>query len=153
MVDSVSWTKVNLTELVHAPFHNPTNDPMAWAIKKFLEDKAKQNFKGLKTASSFVKKVMGVIDPNTNKTMVNVMWPPTNKVKRIPITLRIHDATLNDLLYWVYDEAATSVVLKLKKDHIRLVDPRDLLKFGEHDIHILSRRQLMVENEMFLQLT
>ncbi|CAI9278995.1 unnamed protein product [Lactuca saligna] len=77
-------------ELVHAPFHNPTNEPKTWAFKKFLEDKLKQNLKAIPT-----------------------------------------------------------VVTKLKKDQILLVDPRDLLKFGEHNIHTLSKHHLMVENEMF----
>ena len=32
-VDFFSWTKVDLAELVYAPFHNPTNDPNAWEFK------------------------------------------------------------------------------------------------------------------------
>ncbi|CAI9269202.1 unnamed protein product [Lactuca saligna] len=107
-IDFVSWTKVDLAELVK-----------------------------------------GLIDPCTTKIVVNVMWPPTNKAKKIPITQRVPDGSLNDLLYWVYDEATTTIVIKMKKDQIRLVDPRDLLKFDGHDIHTLSKHQLMVENEMF----
>ncbi|CAI9279086.1 unnamed protein product [Lactuca saligna] len=80
-VDFLSLTKVDLFELIHAPFHNPTNDPMAWSCKSFLEDKAKNNFEGMKTVSSFTKKAKDVIDPRTNKTMVNVMWLPTKQAK------------------------------------------------------------------------
>ncbi|CAI9294424.1 unnamed protein product [Lactuca saligna] len=145
----VSWIKVDLVELVHELFHNPTNDPKAWAFKKFQEDKAKQKFEGLKTTSLFVKKVKGVTHPRTNKTMVNVMWPPTNKAKRIPITQCVPNGSLNDLLYWVYDEATSIVVIKMKKDQIHLVDSKALLKFGEHEIHTLFKHQLVEENEMF----
>ncbi|CAI9302403.1 unnamed protein product [Lactuca saligna] len=93
-IEFVSWTKVDLAELVHTPFHNSTNDPNAWAFKKFLEDKAKMNFEGMTTTSSFIKKANDVIDPHTNK---NVGFSEN----------------------------------------------------GEHDIHTLSKHQLMVENEMF----
>lgn len=58
-IDFVFWTKDDLAELVHASFHNPTNDPNALAFKKFLEEKAKMNFEGLKTTSSFIKKGQG----------------------------------------------------------------------------------------------
>ena len=84
-VDFMSWTKVDLSELIHTPFHNLNNDTMAWSFKNFLKIKAKINFENLKTASSFTKKDKGAIDPHTNKTMVNFMWPPTKKAKRIPL--------------------------------------------------------------------
>nr|KAJ0225461.1 hypothetical protein LSAT_V11C100048600 [Lactuca sativa] len=113
-VDFMSWTKVDLSELIHAPFHNPTNDTMAWSFKNFLEIKAKNNFEDLKTFSSFTKKAKGVIDPHTNKTM-----------------------------------GTATVVIKLKKNQFRIVDPKDLLKFGEHDIHTLSNFQTIIENELF----
>ena len=77
------------------------------------------------------------------------MWPPTTNAKKIPITQHLPDGSLNDLLFWVYDEVTTTMVIKMKKDQIRLVDPRDLLKFGEHYIHTSSKHQLLVENEMF----
>nr|KAJ0211339.1 hypothetical protein LSAT_V11C400186270 [Lactuca sativa] len=104
-VDFLFWKKVDLSELIHALFHNPTNNTMAWSFKNFLEIKAKNNFEGLKTASSFTKKAKGVIDPRTNKTMVNFMWPPTKQAKRIPLPKR----TLDTIQLWVYDEATTTV--------------------------------------------
>jgi len=67
-----------------APFHNPSNDLNGWALKKFLEDIAKSNFKEMTTAQSFLKKASGVIDPHTNKPMMNVMWPRTKQAKTIP---------------------------------------------------------------------
>nr|KAJ0193794.1 hypothetical protein LSAT_V11C800400860 [Lactuca sativa] len=94
-VDFLSWTKVDLSELIHTHFHNPTSDTMAWSFKNFLETKAKNNFEGLKIASSFTKKAKGVIDPRTNKTLVNVMWPPTKQAKRIPLPKHLPEGTLD----------------------------------------------------------
>ncbi|CAI9300241.1 unnamed protein product [Lactuca saligna] len=62
-VDFMSWKKVDLSELIYAPFHNPTNDTMAWSFKNVLEIKVKNNFEDLKTTSLFTKKAKGVIDP------------------------------------------------------------------------------------------
>ncbi|KAI3791016.1 hypothetical protein L2E82_04541 [Cichorium intybus] len=81
-----SWTRVDLAELAHAPFHNPSKDPKASMLKRFIEDQVKNNFKDMITASSFTKKGKGVRDPHTGKPMVNVTWPPTDKVKSIPIS-------------------------------------------------------------------
>ncbi|CAI9289171.1 unnamed protein product [Lactuca saligna] len=69
-IDFMSWEKVDLADLVHTPFHNPTNDPNAWAFKRFLEDKAKMNFVGMKTVASFIKMSKGFLDPHTNKTLL-----------------------------------------------------------------------------------
>ena len=103
-----------------------------------MEDKLKYNFAGLSTASSFVRKVKGVIDSRTNKTMMNVMWPPIKKTKKIPFSQPIPNGFLNNLQFLVYDEATTSLVIKMERDQFHIVDPRDLLRLGEHDIHTLT---------------
>ncbi|CAI9269869.1 unnamed protein product [Lactuca saligna] len=66
METGCSWTKVDLIELVEAPFHNPSNDPHGTNFKLFLENQIKKKFDGMTTAESFVKKTKGVIDPSTN---------------------------------------------------------------------------------------
>ncbi|CAI9302576.1 unnamed protein product [Lactuca saligna] len=143
-VDFLSWTKVDLLELIHLPFHNPTNDTIAWSFKNFLEIKAKNNFKDLKTASSFTKKAKGFIDPCTNKTLVIVTWA-RKQDKRIPLPKHLPKGTLDTIEFWVYDEPSAS----LKKNQFRIVGRKDLLKFGERDIHILSNFQIFIENELF----
>lgn len=35
-VNFLSWTKVELFELIHAPYHNQTNDPTTWSFKSIL---------------------------------------------------------------------------------------------------------------------
>ncbi|KAL4556434.1 hypothetical protein LXL04_039086 [Taraxacum kok-saghyz] len=62
-IDFMSWTKVDLSELIQAPFYNPSNDPMTWGFKSFLEDQAKKNFDGMKTAVSFTKKAKASSTP------------------------------------------------------------------------------------------
>ncbi|CAI9295426.1 unnamed protein product [Lactuca saligna] len=147
--DFLSWIKLDIFELIHAAFHNPTNDPMAWSFKSFLEDKAKNNFEGMKTASSFTKNAKDIIDHHTRKTMVNVMWSPTKQAKRIPLRKRLPEGTLDSMQFWGYDDAIAPVVIKLKKNQYRIVDPKDLLRLCECDIRNLSKFQIDIENELF----
>ncbi|CAI9304250.1 unnamed protein product [Lactuca saligna] len=81
--------------------------------------------------------------------MVNVTWSPTKQAKRIPLPKCLREGTLDSMQFWVYDEATMSVVIKLKRNQYRIVDPKDLLKFGERDIRTLSNFQIIVENELF----
>ncbi|CAI9303327.1 unnamed protein product [Lactuca saligna] len=101
----------------------------------------------MKTTSSFTKKAKDVIDPRTNKTMVNVMWPPKNQAKRIPLPKRLREGTLDSMQFWIYDDATASVVIKLKKNQYLIVDPKDLLKFCECYIQTLSNFQIIIKNE------
>ena len=103
----------------------------------------------MKIASSFLKKAKGVRLPLTNKTVVNVMWPPTDKVKSVPISKPLSDGSLHIMQFWVYDEATSTVVIRMEKTQIRLIDLKDLLKFGEHDIKKLASKQIMTDNLIF----
>ncbi|CAI9297477.1 unnamed protein product [Lactuca saligna] len=81
--------------------------------------------------------------------MVNVMLPPIKKAKRIPLPKRLLEGNLDTIHFWVYDEATTMVMIKLKKNQFRIIDPKYLLKFGERDINTLSNFQIIIENELF----
>ena len=108
--DFSSLSKVDLSELSATPFYNPSNDPHATNFKTFLENQVRRGFDGMKTIESFLKTAKGVYDPITNKSIKNVMWPPTKQLTKIPITKNFCYGTLCNMLYWVYDEATTSVV-------------------------------------------
>lgn len=149
MTKFTSWTRVDQTELARAPFHKPSNDPKVWMFKKFIEDQVKNNFKDMKTAKSFTKKAKGVRDPHTGKPIVNVMWPPTDKVKSIPISKPIPDGSLDNMELWAFDPSPTMVVIKLKNNQFGLIDPKDPLKFGERDIRRLASTQILTENPLF----
>ncbi|KAL7606254.1 hypothetical protein Lser_V15G18890 [Lactuca serriola] len=146
--DFCSWTKVDLTELSNAPFHNPSNDPRGTDFKLFLENQVKRKLDGMKTADSFVKKVKGVFDPNTNRTIKNVMSPPIKKMNQIPIIQQPPDGSLLNMKYWVFDEATATAVIKLATGVIRLLEAKDLLKFGERDIRTLVKHQIVVNNDI-----
>lgn len=75
--DFCSWTKVDITELSKAPFHNPSKDPQAFNFKYFLERQVKEKFTGMKTTNSLVRRDPELLDPRTNKPMKIVLWPPT----------------------------------------------------------------------------
>jgi len=61
----------------------------------------------------------------------------------------VDDGALRDFEFCVYDKDTSTMVIKLKKNQTRLVDPKDLLKFGKEDIYVLSRYQLIVEHVIF----
>lgn len=107
--DFCSWTKVDLTELSKAPFHNPSHDPQATAFKLYLENQVKRKFDEMKAVESFIRKSKVVFDPKKNEPMKFVMWPPTKKLKEIPIVQHFRDGSLDNMKYWVFDEATTIV--------------------------------------------
>ncbi|CAI9295619.1 unnamed protein product [Lactuca saligna] len=71
------------------------------------------------------------------------------QAKRISLPNRLLDGTLDSMQLWVYDDATASVVIKLKKNQYRIVDPKDLLNFCERDIQTFSNFQIIVEGELF----
>lgn len=139
---------MDLTELANAHFHNPSNDPRGTNFKLFLENQVKRKFDGMKTAESFVKKAKDVIDPKANKSMKTVMWPPTKQMKEIPIIQHFRDGSLQDMEYWVFDEATATAVIKFPTGVFRVVTAKDLIQFGERDIHTLARHKIVVKNEI-----
>ena len=103
----------------------------------------------MKTAESFVAVHKHVLDKETSEPIRAVLWPATAQVKHILVPQNCPDGSLHSMLYWVYDETSDAVVFKLKEDCIRLYDKRDLLMFGERDIHHLARCQIVVFDELF----
>ncbi|KAL8262702.1 hypothetical protein R6Q59_024051 [Mikania micrantha] len=79
----------------------------------------------MKTTDSTVKKHQGVRDIRTGKTFTSICWPPTNKLKTIPIPQRFPDRCLSKF--------------------VMILDKNDLLRFGEHDIKILVMHQIKTD--------
>lgn len=90
-VDFSSFTKVDLQELVNAPFTNPRDVSKARDFFNFLQRQALIGFTGMKTAESTLKKYRGVTDPVTKKTISTVKWPATKKLKTVPLLERYPD--------------------------------------------------------------
>ena len=61
--DFCSWTKVDLTELSVAPFHNTSHNPTTFDFERFLERRVKEKITGMKTAESLIRRDNEVIDP------------------------------------------------------------------------------------------
>ncbi|KAI3739301.1 hypothetical protein L2E82_29704 [Cichorium intybus] len=95
----------------------------------FVEDQVKCNFKDMSTAKSFTKRAKGFRDAYIGKTLNNVIWPPTDKLKTIPISKPLPVGTLNSMEFWTFDHSTATAVIKLKNNQILLIDHRDLLKF------------------------
>ena len=143
-----SFTAVDLCEVIRASFYNPSNNADAWNFKGFLEDQ-KKKFSSFKTAKSTFVEVEGVRDGKTSKQFKNVMWPPIDKENIIPIAKPLPDGSLREAKFWVYDDVTTTAVIRLPKTQIRLVEAKDLLKFGNKDIKRLSKMQIMCPNPLF----
>lgn len=64
--DFNSWTKVDVSELSRAPFHNPSQNPSVFKFKQFLDKQLKDKFPSMKTAKALIRKDKFVLDPETN---------------------------------------------------------------------------------------
>lgn len=69
-------------------------------------------------------------------------------MKQIPIVQNCHDRSLRNMQYWVYDEATATAVIKFPDGVFGLVDKKDLLQFGELDIHTLAQLQIKFIDEI-----
>ncbi|CAI9271207.1 unnamed protein product [Lactuca saligna] len=103
----------------------------------------------MKATESFPKRAKDMFDSNTNKNLTNVVWCPTDQMKQIPIVKNFCDGSLRKMEYWVYDVATTSVVIKFPDGVFHIVDKRDLLQFGERDIHTLAHHEILCHKEIF----
>ena len=92
-----------------------------------------------------MKKAKDVLDPKTNTAMKTVMWPPTKQMKEIPIIQHFCDGSLQDMEYWVFDEATATTVIKFPAGVFLVVTAKDLLQFGECDINTLAQHQIVVK--------
>lgn len=103
----------------------------------------------MKTAKSIIKIYPKVINPKTGRPYRTVMWPPTNQVRQIPVLQNFRDKSLENMLYWIYDETTATAIIKLPNGSFRLDNKNDLLQFGKWDIHHLSLHQIKVAEEIF----
>ena len=55
------------------------------------------------------------------------MWPPTKKMHQILIVQQFHDGSLDNMEFWVYDEAIATAVIKFPEGVFHLVEAKDLL--------------------------
>ena len=59
------------------------------------------------------------------------------------------DGSLRSMLYWVYDETTSSVVIRFSEGVFWLYYKKDLLQFGKWDIHFLAQHQIQVAEDIF----
>ncbi|CAI9276288.1 unnamed protein product [Lactuca saligna] len=64
--DFHSRTKVDLSELSRAPFHNPSNNQSATNFHQFLIRQVRDNFPSMKTTKAMIVKDKDIFDPETN---------------------------------------------------------------------------------------
>ncbi|CAI9271189.1 unnamed protein product [Lactuca saligna] len=143
--DFNSWTKVDLVELLRAPFHNPSEDPSASIFKRFLDRQVKENFLSMKTERALYRKEKEILDPESGEPMKIILWPATKQQKEIPIPQHFHEGYLDKMEFWPYDDETATAAIKFKDQEqvLRLISANDLLRFRERDIRTSSHHQII----------
>ncbi|CAI9294021.1 unnamed protein product [Lactuca saligna] len=67
---------------------------------------------------------------------------------QIPIVQHFCDGSLHNMEYWVFDEATATAVIKFPNGVFRIVDRKDLLQFGERDIHTSAQHRIIYKTEL-----
>ena len=71
-------------------------------------------------------------------------------MKRIPVTTFKRDGILDGMDGWAFDVVTGMVIIQRRSgQHLRFIDPNELMKFHERDIYKLSKTPLICESEMF----
>ncbi|CAI9265572.1 unnamed protein product [Lactuca saligna] len=149
MHDFNSWIKVDLAELLRAPFHNPSEVPNVTSFKIFLNRQVKENFPRMKTARALYRKHKEILDHESGEPMKIILWPATKEHKEIPIPQHFHEGYLDnmEILAYDYETATAAIKFKDREQFLRLISAKDLLRFRERDICTLSRHQIICKND------
>ncbi|KAL8204513.1 hypothetical protein R6Q57_010136 [Mikania cordata] len=100
-LDFEPWTCVDLAELDEAPFFNRSNDPRGSEFYDFLHEET-----------------------------FTLSWPPTNKLRSIPIPLRFHHGNFSNFVMWAIDSESSETVINCGDHEYRILDKNDLLRFA-----------------------
>ncbi|KAF5811385.1 hypothetical protein HanXRQr2_Chr04g0180811 [Helianthus annuus] len=70
------------------------------------------------------------------------MWPPTKQAKIVPLLKDLPDNSLHQFEFWMCDPVSDQAVIVCDNEEFRVADVRDLMRFGEANIHLLGRSQI-----------
>ncbi|MFS7984309.1 hypothetical protein Hanom_Chr11g00984971 [Helianthus anomalus] len=132
--------------LLRAPCADPRADGPGWALFRKLEYEVKHNFPYMKYAKTYLKRAPGVRNPDTGKPMKTVIWPPTQKDKRISLSKKFTKGCLKNLKFWLYDENMGEAILACDDNTNILADPNDLISFYQEVLEVLARNQILSTN-------
>ncbi|MFS7930492.1 hypothetical protein Hanom_Chr04g00344961 [Helianthus anomalus] len=96
----------------------------------------------MKLAKSILLEDEGVLDPTTNKPYNIVMWPATKQTKTVSLLKGLPDNSLKDLSFRMYDPVTGQDVIICDNVEYRIMDTRDLIRFGENDIKLFAQTQI-----------
>ena len=99
----------------------------------------------MKYAQSFLKKAPGVRSTVTRKIFKNVMWPPTDKEKTIPLPKPHPKGCLQAFKFWAYYPIMAETIIVTEYQEYRISDKRDMMRFHLQDIQVLQRNQIQCE--------
>ncbi|KAL9992264.1 hypothetical protein Hdeb2414_s1195g00991031 [Helianthus debilis subsp. tardiflorus] len=97
----------------------------------------------MKLAQSFVLEHEDILDHSTNKPFKTVMWPPTKLRKTVPLLKELLNNSSKNMQFWMYDPVIGQAVIVCATEEYRVADVKDVMRFGENDIKLLGRKQIM----------
>ncbi|KAL8265632.1 hypothetical protein R6Q59_002976 [Mikania micrantha] len=96
-------------------------------------------------SESIVTKHKGDRDGRTGKKFTSISWPPTNKLRSIPIPQRFPDGCLSNFVMWAIDSESSEAWINCGDHEYGILDKNNLLRFGEHDIKNLAMHQIKID--------
>ncbi|KAL8231102.1 hypothetical protein R6Q57_000880 [Mikania cordata] len=117
-----SFTMVDLIELAGKNFFNPMKVQRGENFYNSLQQHVRSGFYHMKVAKSVrVKKKLNSLGNPLDVNFFEIKWPPTERVKRIPILSDLHEGLLENFKFWAFDPEAHGVIIKLWRARIFLL--------------------------------
>ena len=107
-----SFTALGIQEMLRAPFFNDSENNQAYSFRRHLINQARRGFPNFEVAQPRVTVVRDLYDEN-DRPFKQVMWPPTDKEKAIPMAKPLPDGSLRTIKLWVFDHNSLSAVIRL----------------------------------------
>ncbi|KAL8208999.1 hypothetical protein R6Q57_008411 [Mikania cordata] len=121
-----SFTMVDLIELAGKNFFNPTKIQRGENFYNSLQQHVRSGFSDMKVAKSMrVKKKYNSLGNPLDINLFEVKWPPTERVKRIPILSDLPEGSLEDIKFWAFDPEAYGVLINCGEQEYSFYDPVD----------------------------
>ncbi|KAL8225955.1 hypothetical protein R6Q57_018512 [Mikania cordata] len=138
---------VDLIELAGKNFFNPMKVQKG-EIYNTLQQHVRSGFTDMNVAKSVrVKKKFNSLGNPLDVNIFEVKWPPTERVKRIPILSDLPEGLLENFKFWAFDPEAHGVIINCGEQEYSFCDPVDLMCFSEKDSKFLSSQEIKVDHD------
>ncbi|KAL8228412.1 hypothetical protein R6Q57_015996 [Mikania cordata] len=128
------FTMVVQIELAGKNFFNPMKIQRGENFYSSLQQYVRSGFSDTKLAKSMrVKKKYNSLGNPLDINLFEVKWPPTERVKRIPILSDLPEGSHEDFKFWAFYPKAYGVLINCGEQEYSFYDPVDLMCFSEKE--------------------